>query len=69
MSQTALDFSTYIDERTRDFVGREWGFAAIDHWLADPDGPRYFIITCEPGIGKVAIVARLTQIRSLAVAR
>jgi hypothetical protein len=25
-----LDFSAYIAERTRDFVGREWVFAEID---------------------------------------
>jgi hypothetical protein len=65
MSQTALDFSAYIAERTHDFTGRGWVFAEIDRWLADPNGPRYFIITGEPGIGKTAIAARLTQIREL----
>jgi WD40 repeat protein len=62
---TTLDFSAYIAERTRDFTGREWVFAEIDRWLSDPDAPRYFIITGEPGIGKTAIAARLTQIREL----
>ena len=66
MSQTPLDFSAYITDRTRDFVGREWVFAEIDRWLATPDAPHYFIITGEPGIGKTAIAARLTQIRDLA---
>lgn len=60
-----FDFSAYITDRTRDFVGREWVFAEIDRWLAAPEAPRYFIITGEPGIGKTAIAARLTQIRHL----
>lgn len=65
MAQTALDFSDYISDRTRDFTGREWIFAEIDRWLADPDAPRYFIITGEPGIGKSTVAARLTQVRTI----
>ncbi|MCP4544666.1 MAG: hypothetical protein GY832_46795 [Chloroflexi bacterium] len=61
MQQTVLGFSVTIANRTRDFVGREWVFTEIDGWLADPDGPRYFIITGEPGIGETAIAARLAQ--------
>jgi hypothetical protein len=64
MSQATLDFSAYIAERTRDFTGRQWVFAEIDRWLASGDAPRYFIITGEPGIGKTAIAARLTQVRN-----
>ena len=48
MARTTLDFSAYIAERTKDFTGREWVFAEIDRWLADPNAPRYFIITGEP---------------------
>lgn len=62
----ALDFSAYIAERTRDFTGREWVFAEIDRWLATPGAPRFFVVTGEPGIGKTAIAARLTQVRQLA---
>ena len=66
MNGFQLDFSSYIAERTQDFTGREWVFAEIDQWLADPDGQPFFIITGEPGIGKTAIAGRLTQIRDIA---
>jgi WD40 repeat protein len=56
-----LDFSAYIAERTRDFTGREWLFATIDRWLTAPNAPQIFLIAGEPGIGKTAISARLTQ--------
>jgi hypothetical protein len=61
-----IDFTSYIAERTRDFTGREWVLAEIDHWLANPDAPRYFVLTGEPGIGKTAFAARLIQIHDLA---
>jgi hypothetical protein len=61
-----IDFSGYIADRTRDFTGREWVFAEVDRWLADPSGSSFFIITGEPGVGKSAIAARLTQVRKLA---
>ena len=66
MAKTGLDFSAYIAERTRDFAGREWVFAEIDRWLADPTGPRFFIVIGEPGIGKSAIATQLSKIRKLA---
>jgi AAA ATPase domain len=59
--QTPLDFSAFIAERTRDFTGREWVFAAINEWLTKPDGPRSFLLTGEPGCGKTAIAGRLCQ--------
>lgn len=65
MRPTTFDFSAYIADRTRDFVGREWVFAEIDRWLADRAAPRFFILAGEPGIGKTAIAARLAQIRDL----
>ena len=59
-----LNFPAFIADRTRDFIGREWVFAKIDRWLADHDGPSFFILTGEPGVGKSAIAARLTRIRA-----
>jgi hypothetical protein len=45
MSQSSqFDFSAYIADRTRDFVGREWVFAEIDNTRAPhapPDAPRH----------------------------
>lgn len=58
-------FSSFIAQQTKNFTGRDWVFAAIDQWLADPNAARYFIITGEPGIGKTAIAAKLTQIRDI----
>lgn len=57
----ALDFSTYVAERTRFFSGREWVFEKIDEWLADGEGSRYFLLTGKVGSGKTAISARLKQ--------
>jgi tetratricopeptide (TPR) repeat protein len=65
-TQSRLDLTSYATELTRGFIGRQWVFAEIDRWLAAADGPRYFIITGEPGIGKTVIAARLTQLYDLA---
>jgi hypothetical protein len=56
-----IDFTGYLTERTAHFTGREWVFQAINDWLADPDGSRYFLLTGEPGSGKTAIASRLVQ--------
>jgi hypothetical protein len=61
MIQTKLDFSAYIARRTKNFIGREWVFQAINDWLSVKDTSRYFLLTGEPGCGKSAIAARLTQ--------
>jgi WD40 repeat protein/Cdc6-like AAA superfamily ATPase len=57
-----LNFSAFIADRTKDFTGREWVFAAIDRWLAAADAPRTFLLTGGPGTGKTAVAARLVQI-------
>jgi tetratricopeptide (TPR) repeat protein len=59
--RATIDFSRYITDRTQNFTGREWVFQAINDWLADPEAPRFFLITGEPGSGKSAIAARLHQ--------
>jgi hypothetical protein len=56
-----LDFGSYIDEKARLFIGREWVFQDISDWLAKPDGSRHFLLTGEPGSGKTALAARLAQ--------
>jgi hypothetical protein len=45
ISQSPLDFSAHIAERTQHFTGREWVFQAIDDWLADLSSTRIFLLT------------------------
>ena len=59
----ALDFSRDIKRLTEDFQGRKWLFDEIDDWLKNED-KRFFILTGEPGVGKSAIAARLSQARA-----
>lgn len=54
-----MDYLELTAERTRDFAGREWVFAEVSQWLQDPGGPRFLVITGEPGSGKTAIAAQL----------
>ena len=58
-----LDFEHEIERLTEDFTGREWIFTEIDNWLKR-ENERFFILTGEPGVGKSAIAARLTQVRA-----
>jgi hypothetical protein len=59
--QPVLDYQSYVDDRVRGFTGREWAFEKIDRWL-DGEGPRFFLLTGEPGSGKSALASRLYQI-------
>ena len=53
-------FGTLVDERTRNFVGREFVFDGIQHVLTGEEfASGYVIIRGEPGIGKTAIAATL----------
>jgi WD40 repeat protein len=58
----AIAFERDIERLTEGFTGREWIFKEIDRWLQQ-ENQRFFILTGEPGVGKSAIAARLTQIR------
>jgi ribosomal 50S subunit-associated protein YjgA (DUF615 family) len=58
----AIAFDRDIERLTEGFTGREWVFEEIDRWLQQ-DNERFFILTGEPGVGKSAIAAQLTQTR------
>ncbi|HEY9822655.1 MAG TPA: AAA family ATPase, partial [Candidatus Sericytochromatia bacterium] len=62
-----IDFTRYIDRLTERFTGREWLFEQIDRWLKQGD-EQFYLLTGEPGVGKSAIAAKLTQLRSDIVA-
>jgi hypothetical protein len=53
--------SAIVAEKTRDFVGREYVFEAIDAFLNE-NSSGYFTIEGDPGIGKSAILARFVQL-------
>ena len=54
-------FDRYIAERTRAFTGRRWVFERIHDWLQDPDKPRTYLLTGEPGSGKTAIAGQVVR--------
>jgi replication-associated recombination protein RarA len=58
----AIAFDRDIERLTKGFTGREWVFEEIDRWLQQGN-ERFFILTGEPGVGKSAIAAQLTQTR------
>jgi transcriptional regulator with XRE-family HTH domain len=55
-------FVAFIEERTRDFVGRRFVFDAIDEFIKNNDRG-YFFIRGDPGIGKSSIAAQLVKER------
>ena len=56
------DFTTFIEDRTRGFVGRQFVLDAFDEFTQKNDNG-YFLITGDPGIGKSAISAQLVKTR------
>jgi tetratricopeptide (TPR) repeat protein len=57
-----IDFGPEIARFTAGFTGREWVNGEIDRWLSD-DTRRAMVIVAEPGVGKSAIAAWLSQKR------
>jgi hypothetical protein len=59
-----LDFERLVNERSHNFVGRDFIFRALDESLKDPDFPSgYILIRGEPGIGKTALLSQLVKTR------
>lgn len=55
-------FHSLVEASTRDFVGRDFIFRAIDDLVQDAAFPSgYIIIRGEPGIGKTALLAELVR--------
>ena len=49
---------TIIQDRTQDFIGRRFVFAAIADFLQN-NRKGYFVLEAEPGVGKTSIMAKL----------
>ncbi|MFM6083136.1 MAG: AAA family ATPase, partial [Dolichospermum sp.] len=57
-------FKNIVDDKTREFVGREYIYDQIDEYLKDGSFPSgYIILKGEPGIGKTALMANLVSKR------
>ena len=57
-------FKNIVDDKTREFVGREYIYDQIDEYLNDKSFPSgYIILKGEPGIGKTALIANLVRQR------
>ena len=54
------EFQAIIMEKSRNFVGREFVFTAIDNFLQQYDRG-YFTLIGEPGIGKSAMIAHYVR--------
>ncbi len=63
-----IDFDNYVKKRAKGFTEREWIFQAVNDWLVNPNGARYFLLIGEPGSGKTAIASRLVQISQEVIA-
>jgi hypothetical protein len=59
-----IDFEQLVNDRTSDFVGRDFIFRAVDELLENDEfRSGYILIRGEPGIGKTALLAQLVKAR------
>ena len=57
-------FKSLVDDKTRNFVGREFIFQSINDLLANPEfSSGYIVISGEPGIGKSSVLAQFIKNR------
>lgn len=57
-------FKTLVDERTHNFIGRDYVFKAIDEIIMSKTfSSGYIMIHGEPGIGKTSLIAQLIKVR------
>ena len=54
------NFADLLIDKTRDFIGREYVFSAIDAFLATHE-KGYFILEGDPGMGKSAVLAEYVR--------
>lgn len=60
ISEEIKDFSSYIQEKTKGFVGRQFVFDAVQRFTDDfPRG--YLLVRGDPGIGKTSLLAELAR--------
>jgi len=62
LSENLYSFEDFIEDRTKNFVGRKFVFDAIDEFLRNHDSG-YFFVRGDPGIGKSSIAAQLVKER------
>ena len=54
------DFTAYVANKRRGFVGRDWLFKEVCGWYDDSDGAQALLICADFGVGKSAFMAELT---------
>ena len=57
-------FESLVEEKTKNFVGREFIFQSINNFLTEANFPSgYIVIRGEPGIGKSSLIAQFIKTR------